>query len=1058
MAELLKIVTLPEFKKLPVPDQRLLIREFGAEDPDFSSLNIREQRIIEADIIRRIAPGLGQALLKTGGVALRALRIPQQMIGALGIDEPLLERPFQQVLDPSKQITPEEFTTKTFGEVMPSEGVGGALKRTGLGTAFEVADPLILTGAPAAARSLGPRLAKRFPSIRRLFEGGRVPGEVRPPSGTIELREEDVVRALTKEERAAQEALGMRRPRQPITTPLRTQEEVEAFQRANMIDVETAQRAGRITAELSSVQLNVETMKKVNSIAQNIILEFGIVSVKETKRQFGKRVRELFKTDPDAARALARKGPEPGYPATLQIMEAIETKPEAFASLLQKLEAAGVPRAVFGSAIAATASNAGRTLGILGNLQRTLNRVAAKNKDMAKLLNDAGFSSSRLTGWQALGYFTRREADLFRAAIVSAWSTAVRNVVTQLGRLGLNAVDDLLKATFNQVLRRGNVEDRVLGPIFRQHLETFQTLFSKGRRADLDAIFRGSKAGNEAANSLFFQYLSDVSKTSKELKNLGRFSKGVDRMIDVQEKAYNYLNFLNQGQEMIIGSAVFRGKLIQKLEIEHLKQIRRLRKTDPTAADALKRRGFRMDEIDPTQIDPEIIADSVETALDTVFRLNPKGGLFKDILAVYRLPKLGTALKFISPFPRFLYNSLKFNFEHSPAGLLRLLSKAERAKLAAGDSNVLSRATIGSGLFYGAWELRNDPDIAGDKWYELNISGFDKPVDMRPFAPFAQYLFVAELVKKINQGATGAELKDFIKLSQIIPANRAGASLALLENVDRVIESITDADIEQLDKLTLGPRQLVGEVLGGFFQPLTTFRELYASYGKFLRRDPDDPSTEPLSLSEQIGESAFQEGQIRSVREDPLLGPAKRRIPLLSQSLPERPRILGTEPIRLETTDPEIFGVEIPLDRQFTGISRNTKNLIQSEADTLGIQYSELTIRTGNPRVDRLIGKEMGPIVEKRIPVLFKQRSYKKGSNQLRRLKFTLQMKAIKTASKQRVLKRLSKGSKEDKEIVVEIRKRDLFRNRRLRELVEDKELRKKEGRRLRDLRERVTP
>jgi len=1058
MADLLSIVNNPEFTKLPVPDQRLLIREFGAEDPDFSTLNIREQRIIENDIVRRTAPSLGQGLLKTGGVALRALRIPQQMIGALGIDEPLTERPLQQVLDPSKQITPEEFTTKTFGEVEPSEGIPGALKRTALGTAFEVADPLVLTGAPAAVRSLAPRLAKRFPSIRKLFEGGRVPGEVRPPPGTIELQEEQVVRALTKQERAAQEALGMRTPRQPVPKPLRTQEEVEAFQRANMIDVETAQRAGRITAELSSVQLNVETMKKVNSIAQNIIQEFGIISVGESKRVFGARVRALFKTDPDAARALARRGPERNIPPTLQIMEAIETKPEAFASLLQKLEAAGVPRAVFGSAIAATASNAGRTLGILGNLQKTLNRVAATNKDMAKLLKDSGFAGSRLTGWQALGYFTRREADLFRAAIVSAWSTAVRNIATQGVRLGLNGVDDLLKATFNKALRRGNVEDRALGPIFRQQLETFQTLFSKGRRADLDAIFQGSKAGNEAASSLFFQYLSDVSKTSKELKNLGGFAKGVDKAIDVQERAYNFLNFLNQGQEKIIGSAVFRGKLIQKLEVEHLKRVRQLSKVDPQAAKALKQRGFRMDEIDPTQIDPEIIADSVESALDTVFRLNPKGGLFKDILAVYRLPKLGTALKFISPFPRFIYNSLKFNFEHSPAGLFRLLSKAERAKLAAGDSNALSRATIGSGLFYGAWELRNDPDIAGDKWYELNISGFDKPVDMRPFAPFAQYLFVAEMVKKINQGATGAELKDFIKLSQIVPANRAGASLALLENVDRVIEGIADADIEALDKLTLGPQQLAGEILGGFVQPLTTFRELYASYGKFLRRDPDDPSTEPLSVSEQIGESAFQEGQIRSVREDPFLGSTKRRIPLLSQTLPEKPRILGTEPVRLETTDPEIFGVEIPLDRQFTGISRNTKNLIQSEADTLGIQHSELTIRTGNPRVDRLIGEEMGPIVEKKIPVLFKQRTYRKGSNQLRRLKFTLRMRAIKTAAKQRVLKRLSKGSAEDKKLVIEIRKRDLFRNRRLRELVEDKELRKTESRRLGDLKQRLNP
>ncbi len=41
-------------------------------------------------------------------------------------------------------------------------------------------------------------------------------------------------------------------------------------------------------------------------------------------------------------------------------------------------------------------------------------------------------------------------------------------------------------------------------------------------------------------------------------------------------------------------------------------------------------------------------------------------------------------------------NSLKFSFEFSPLGVLKLLAKQERAAFAKGDVKAISRATVGS--------------------------------------------------------------------------------------------------------------------------------------------------------------------------------------------------------------------------------------------------------------------------------------------------------------------------------------------------------------------------
>ncbi|KKL10087.1 hypothetical protein LCGC14_2559340, partial [marine sediment metagenome] len=368
---------------------------------------------------------------------------------------------------------------------------------------------------------------------------------------------------------------------------------------------------------------------------------------------------------------------------------------------------------------------------------------------------------------------------------------------------------------------------------------------------------------------------------------------------------------------------------------------------------------------------------------------------------------------------RFMMNAWKFQFERSPAGLLKLLSKAERAKVAAGDPTTLTRAAIGGGLFYAAWEIRNDPDLAGEKWYDVKDSNGVRH-DARPFAPFATYLLAAEVVRRLEQGDSMVELRDFaegVAASQF----RAGAGKYMLEEVQKFtsgfLEAATKSDTfeEGLEKATRSTRRFGGEILGGFAQPLTTFRELYADYGEFLPGE--------------AGRLAQDESKIRTVSEDPFTGPFKRRIPIVSQSLPEREKPLSGASQRIELA--EVGG--IPLSRQLVGLSGRVLNQVEKESERLGIQFQEISPRTGDPRINRLILREMGPLVEKRMPRLLQSAKFKKASNEKRRLLFTQNLAALRKAATAKAFKN-SRG--EDRKTF--IRKRILQGiNQRTREFLE---------------------
>ena len=386
------------------------------------------------------------------------------------------------------------------------------------------------------------------------------------------------------------------------------------------------------------------------------------------------------------------------------------------------------------------------------------------------------------------------------------------------------------------------------------------------------------------------------------------------------ERTVDILNAANRFQEFIFRRAVFAAKLDAQL----------------------KTRGESLDDIVaenrigtiPREDIEVAVAEALEFTFAKNFPVHSAAGRF-----VRFITGLPGATLFI-PFPRFMMNSVKFQFEFSPLGVLKLATKSERAAMRRGDMKVISRAVIGSVLLLLAWQLRNS-DFAGERWYELRLKD-GRTIDLRPFNPLASYLFVADIAKRMNEGTLSSFGLGELSRGILSSSLRAGTGLFI---IDSIIEAI--AGIGDREKAARVLKSFAGNVLSGFLIPLQQVRDVFAEFDE-------------------------RDAVIRDTDGQPFLGPFRKRLPFAARGLPEvELPTRSAPPIRRQ-----------PLVRQLTGLGfRDPKNPAERELDRLGFRRGEILASTGNPELDRLAAKHMGPLVETELVALVEDERYKRLSN-----------------------------------------------------------------------------
>lgn len=527
----------------------------------------------------------------------------------------------------------------------------------------------------------------------------------------------------------------------------------------------------------------------------------------------------------------------------------------------------------FAKTLKEQASTWGRKLGELGLEAQKLGR---ENPEIAELIGKMARLNKGITAWDIIRSKWKMLDQIRRGLLVTQLSTSVRNFETQMQRVSLDVFEKGLDAGLQKIMGK---------EITTSPMDGVEQLVDVLRRDESKELTKTVlEHFPKEYDRLYGSYMADLET--------GKVGNAVARGVDI-------LNTVNRFQEFLVRNGVFRATLEQGLE----------------------RKGMNLTEIiDKNQIGaiPEkFIADSVQNALEKTFAAAPKKGGVGDVLVKFVNNFPGAS--FIMPFPRFFVNSTKFVFEYNPTGFLKLLSKPEREAIANGDMHVLSRATLGT-IMLGMAYLFRDSEYAGEKWYEIQVG--DKVIDTRPFNPFASYLFMADVTRKLLRGEEGKLTSKDIMLGIFSSNMRAGMGLYAM---DQVINGVYGwlSRTGEAAKWTDLIKSSFGEVAGGLLTPFNQVKEFLGGFSDYI---------------------------VREKRTDPFWGPIKEKLPWLESTLPE---------LYTPTKEGPVIR-ELPIVRQLTGLATRTKTVFEKELDRLGFEYAEIFHSTGNPEADNLIKKYMG--------------------------------------------------------------------------------------------------
>ncbi len=559
---------------------------------------------------------------------------------------------------------------------------------------------------------------------------------------------------------------------------------------------------------------------------------------------------------------------------------------------------------------------------------RRMQQLSVAKKSMKKMGQDLGEIAPD-EGWYA--NFAKEYTDIVRGLdnirrglLVSQIATAMRNNTAQIGRVGMHTLteiyDGILNAAFNPIKRAFGKETK---PV--DHTKSFRLMMNlttnKKQAKDLTEFL--TKYYVNESDRLFTKYASEVSDSSK-----AKVLKSAQKMVDG-------LNFLNRMQEFWYRRGMFSTSIQNTLANKGI-DINKVGLND----DLLK------------YLSKEDITKAVDDSLYFTYAKTPDNKFLKAFVDISNsIPFVTTG---VLPFARFMANAVEFQFKHSPVGFGLLLRPKEIKKIAAGDTTALSQAVVGSTLLLATIEAKRKGMSEDHKWYELETKS-GKTIDMRPYFPLTPYLFVADVITRLEQGRNWGDAKDI--LQALTGAQfRAGASLSLVQNL---IDGLSGLDTKE--KVNKFMSDFVSDVLGGYLTPLRMFNDFIDQDQKFKR--PEDTGEFITDTTNKL----------------------KTNIPVVREQFPEieSPTRAAT-PGRPDTVTLPFIGAEVPgpLTRQLTGATiREEKNAAEKEFDRLGFKMRDILPYSGNRKADQIKARYMGPMVEEIIGSIVTNPEYEELSN-----------------------------------------------------------------------------
>ena len=571
----------------------------------------------------------------------------------------------------------------------------------------------------------------------------------------------------------------------------------------------------------------------------------------------------------------------------------------------------------------------------LSVIKQSLQKIG---KDVGEIAKEEGFYSDLITQYTDV---IRSLDNIRRGLMVSQIATAMRNNTAQIGRVLLNtlvqAFDGALNQTFNPIRRAFGAKEQMV-----DHTKSFRLFMNltrdKAKAKDLTEFL--TKYYVNEGDKLFTKYASEVADSSK-----AKVFKGA-------QKAVDGLNFLNRMQEFYYRRGMFATSIQNALADRGID---------------INKIGIGDDLLD--YISADDVTKAVDDALYFTYAKTPDNTFLKKFVEISNsIPFVTTG---VLPFARFMANAIEFQFKHSPVGFGLLLRPKEIKKIVSGDTTALSQAIVGTTLLLATIEAKRK-STSEHKWYELETST-GKTVDMRPYFPLTPYMFMADVITRIESGRNWGDAKDI--LQALTGAQfRAGAALSFINNMLNDLSGLDTT--EKINKYMV---DFISNVLSGFTAPLRMFNDFTDLQQEFRR--PEITGEFWPDLGNQL----------------------LMDIPVVREKFPEvQSPTRAATPGRPTTVQIPFTEQEFPagIAKQLTGITvREEKNLAEREFDRLGFKTRDILPYSGNAKVDQTRAEYMGPVVEKMIGKLVVGQGYLNLSNAKKELALRTALKEIRSAA-----------------------------------------------------------
>lgn len=567
----------------------------------------------------------------------------------------------------------------------------------------------------------------------------------------------------------------------------------------------------------------------------------------------------------------------------------------------------------------AEVSEAGRTLNIQGQLSKALKATDPKayakiNKlldDLDDLSQDGVSGISRKEAEDIVGNEAVREKFLqgvrdFDKTGVSFMTlqpaTTMRNTIGGGFRVGVDAAT------------------RTMDNLVQMAIDTN----TKGYYAPKRSLFDGSF---DVAKYMFNPQESRVIRTlfeenmPEEAKRLFRDAADLSAATDTETKLAKLgrkVQVLNTASDNVFKQGVLAASLKRRLSDKGI-----------NLYDVIKDGSFG-------DISEDIYQAAIKDAYEFTYQSNMKGNdLFSGLARgfIRANDKYPVLISSWMPFPRFVANQLKFQYQHMPLiGMLDVVTNPSIAR------ERIPKQLAGAAMLTTAyaWRLKQGD---GAEWYEIHKGGDDYIDGRAIYGPMAPFMLVADIIYR-------AQTDTFSKLPVSVGKYYSQALLqATLGSTFRTGMGIAILDKVFEDGIKAGNTKTLAEGIGNFVGRWTIPAGVAKDvYGQF------DPESRNIPTTATGDENFFDYMYNKATRNLP-------DFPLSSWSAGMIEKDYDVPAVSPLVSGP--LRAINPLEKQLFGATTIRKNKVMQEMSRLGMSYTDMYRRNRDDKIDFYTRQEL---------------------------------------------------------------------------------------------------